>query len=157
MNPTRLSVALGSVATALLVGATEAFAEVCDKGAGGDSWMPEHGPVWLLNPVGWPFGLVLLLAGLVLAAVRSKWIGYAGAALIVSWIAVSIFVDLIPEHQVYRMQVEEGCKSLATDWAEVGVLALFALAYGWLGLRRHRVEARRIMAARKNDPAAQNV
>jgi hypothetical protein len=157
MNPTRLSVALGTVATVWLAGATEALTEACPRDAGGGSWKPDDGPVWLLNPVGWPVGPMLLLAGLVLAATRSKWVGYAGAALVVSWIAVGIFVDLIPQHQVYRMQVEQGCKSLATDWAEMGVLALFALAYGWLGLRRHRMEVRRIVAARQNASAAQNI
>ena len=152
----RLSVAPGCIAMALLVGVTQAFAEVCDKGKGGESWMPAHGPVWLLNPVGWPLGLIALVAGLALAATRSKWIGYGGAALLASFIAVHSG-ELVERHEIYRAQVEEGCRTLATDWADVGVLAVFALAYAWLGLRRHRIEVRRIMAARQDNAAAQNI
>jgi hypothetical protein len=157
MNSTRLSVVLGSLATAYLVGATEALAQVCDKGKGGDSWMLEHGAVWLLNPVGWPLGLIALLAWLLLAARGSKWFGYVGAALLVTWIATDVLIDLVPQHDVYRMQIKEGCRSVATDWADIGVLALFASAYGWLGLRRHRIEVKRIVAARRDEAAAQNV
>jgi hypothetical protein len=107
--------------------------------------VPEHGPVWLLNPVGWPIGIIALLVGLLLAARGAKWIGYGVAAFLVSQIAVGVFVDLLPQHAVYRMQVEEGCKSVATDWADIGLLALFAIAYGWLGFRRHRAEAADVM------------
>ena len=138
---TRLRFGLIAAATWL---PAEAFAEICDKGAGGDAWMPEHGPVWLLNPVGWPLGLIGLLLWFVLAARGPKWVGYAGTALLAAWIAISL-LDVMQQHDVYRMQVKEGCRSLTTDWAEVGLLTLFAIAYGWLGFRRHRAEAADVM------------
>jgi hypothetical protein len=122
----------------------EALAEICDKGKGGDSWTEAHGPVWLLNPVGWPLGMIGLLLWLVLAARGPKWIGYSGAALLAAWLAVGV-IDLVEQHAVYRMQVAEGCRTLATDWADMGLLALFAIAYGWLGFRRHRAEAADVM------------
>src|ERR1700741_748361 len=48
---------------------TPVFAELCDK-AVGESWQPEHGPVWLLNPLGFPLGLAVLTGVLV-------WVGVA--------------------------------------------------------------------------------
>jgi hypothetical protein len=118
-----------------------ALAEVCDK-AVGEAWRTGDGPVWLLNPVGWPIGILALLAGLLLAARGAKWIGYGVAAFLVAQIAVRLFID---GGEMYRAQLDEGCRSLATDWADMGLLALFAMAYGWLGLRRHRAEMARIV------------
>jgi hypothetical protein len=134
----------GLVAVAIWLPA-EALAEICDKGAGGDAWMPEHGPVWLLNPVGWPIGILALTIGLLLAARGAKWIGYGVAAFLVSQITLRVFVDLLPQHDVYRMQVEEGCVSVITDWADIGLVTIFAIAYGWLGFRRHRAEVADVM------------
>ena len=114
---------------------TAALAEICDKAVSED-WVSAHGPVWLLNPVGFPFGLSFLIASLVLVAVlRSRMLALVLIALTASSIAVAVTVDLIPQHEIYLMQVSEGCRSLATDWMDVGVLSAFAAALFWLARR----------------------
>lgn len=113
---------------------TPSYAEVCDK-AVGEGWRPEHGPVWLLNPLGGtPFTLLILTAGLFLARTFS-WVGYLGSAALVSFAAALVFFDVIPEHDIYLMQIREGCRSHRTDLMDLGLIAAFAFAYTWLGYR----------------------
>src|SRR5262249_44000752 len=63
-----------------LVTLSPAIAEVCDK-AVGDDWRPGDGPVWILNPVGWPIGSAVVIGGLFLAG-RLRWVGYLGASVL---------------------------------------------------------------------------
>jgi hypothetical protein len=127
--------AFTALATLLL--STPSYAEVCDKAAG-ESWRPEHGPVWLLNPVGGvPFTSLILVAGLFIAG-RYRWVGYLGSAILVAFAAVLAFADLIPEHDIYLMQVREGCRSHRADLMNLGLMTAFAVAYTWFGYRAHR-------------------
>jgi len=126
---------------ALLLVPTLAGAEVCDK-AVGESWRPADGPVWLLNPVGLPIAVTILVSGLVLVAVaRLRWFGYLGSAFLVLNAAVLVFADLVPEHDIYLAQIREGCRSYRTDLMDVGLMTIFAVAYGWLGHRAKRQPA----------------
>ncbi len=119
----------------LLAVSRPAFAEICDKAVGED-WRRAHGPVWLLNPVGFPFGMTILLVALVLVArAKRSWPGYVAAALAVASAASLALVDVIPDHDIYRMQVREGCRSFRTDVMQIALLVSFALAFGWLGFR----------------------
>ncbi len=115
---------------------TGADAEVCDK-VMGDHWRPEHGPAGRLGPLG-----ALLLVGGLLAAMRAPWIGYAGAALLVSYAALIMFVDVIPNHQAYQAAVREGCSSVALDVANAALYCFLAFAYWWLGYRADRAAVR---------------
>jgi len=126
-------------ATSTLMMITSAAAEVCDK-AVGEAWQAEHGPVWLLNPVGFPIGLTLLICGLALVAVtRNRWIGIVGAVLLLLYASALVFADLVPQHYVYIAQIREGCRSYRTDLMDLALIATFALAYVWLGHRgKHR-------------------
>jgi cell division protein FtsX len=142
MNSTRLSLALALIASALLVGATEALAHVCDTTIG-DAWRPEHGPVWLLNPVGWPVEAMVLLIGLLLAAKGPRWLGFGVAALIISLAAATVVLQLLPQPEIYRRELSEGCRSVVTGWADVGLMMLFAIATGWLAYRKYRVAVHR--------------
>jgi hypothetical protein len=110
-----------------------AHAEVCDKVVG-ESWRSADGPVWLLNPVGWP--LALLVSGLLLVSIfKLKWLGYVAAALLLLYVLVFFCVDWFPDHQVYRYAIKEGCRSYHTDLMDAALMFCFALAYAWLGYR----------------------
>jgi hypothetical protein len=136
LDPDELMRRLFATIFLVLTGFGPAAAEVCDKVVG-EGWQPSHGPVWLLNPVGFPVGLTILLAGLVLvAAVRSRWLGYSASGLVVLVGATLIFVHLMPEHDIYLASIKEGCRSYLTDVIDVALLLSFACAYAWLGHRR---------------------
>lgn len=109
-------------------------AEVCDK-ALGDSWRPSDGPVWLLNPVGWP--LALLVGGLAMVIFfRLPWLGYVGSAVLVLVLLVGFCIDRLSDTaHVYEMMVREGCRSQRTDLLNGLMLACFAVVYGLLGYR----------------------
>jgi hypothetical protein len=131
--------ALAACAVALLflaLALTSAGAEVCDK-AMGDHWQPEHGPAGRLGP-----GVALLLIGGLLAAMRLPWVGYVGAALLISYAALIMFVDVIPNHDMYRFQVREGCRSVALDVINTALYCFLAFAYWWLGYRTDRLAVR---------------
>jgi hypothetical protein len=133
---------LAILALALLILPTIANAEICDK-AVGDAWRREHGPVWLLNPVGFPFGLIFLAGTLILLAVVRiqwfQWLGYFVAALLLLGTFLLIVADLIPQHDIYMAQIREGCRSYRTDLMNVAVSVPLAAFYAWLGYRvRHR-------------------
>jgi hypothetical protein len=132
-------VRLATVAfTTTLVMLSPAVAEVCDK-AVGESWQPKDGPIWLLNPVGMPIAFIFLICGLVIVATtRLWWLGYVGSALLVANALALVFFDLIPEHEIYLAQIREGCRSYRTDLVNVGLMTIFAVAYGWLGHRAKR-------------------
>jgi hypothetical protein len=133
-----LSLHAGALLSALV--SSPAYAEVCDK-AVGDNWLPSHGPVWLLNPVGFPFGLTIFLAGLLAVAFfRLRWVGYLAGTLLLLLAAISVSVDLIPQHDSYLATLREGCASLLTDWMNVGLVGAFAVAYVWLGHRARHSE-----------------
>ena len=122
-------------ALALLSFRSAALAEVCDK-AVGESWYPSHGPVWLLNPLGFPFGLSALVTGLVMiAALRRPWLAYAGSMMLALYLASIAFADLIPEHEIYLAQIREGCRAYRTDLLDVGIVFVFAAMYLWIGRR----------------------
>jgi hypothetical protein len=125
-----------SVAVLLAFAPTSADAEVCDK-VMGDDWRREHGPAGRLGP----FSILILIAGL-LVAMKRPWIGYAGAALLVSYAALIMFVDLIPNHQAYQAAVREGCSSVALDVTNAALCCFLAFAYWWLGYRTDRAAVR---------------
>jgi hypothetical protein len=135
----------GVVATlaviAIIALLTAASAEVCDK-AVGDDWRSEHGPVWLLNPVGFPVDLTLLIGGLALVRItRQRWLGYVALGLI----ALSIYghlYDVILQHQVYQFELSEGCRSVATDLLNVVLLIAFFGAFFWLDGALNRLPRR---------------
>jgi hypothetical protein len=121
----------------LALALTSAEAHVCDT-LMGDDWRPEHGPAGRLGPL----GALVLIAGL-LAAMTRPWIGYVGAALLVSCAALILFVDgAIPNGQVYQAAVREGCRSVALDVINAGLYCLLAFAYWWLGYRTDRAAVR---------------
>jgi hypothetical protein len=120
---------------------TTASAEICDK-AVGEAWRSEHGPVWLLNPVGFPLGLTNLVGGLILLAVVRvqwlQWFGYGVSALLVLGNISLVLADLIPQHDIYLAQIREGCRSYRTDLMSMGLTLAFAVIYAWLGYRVRR-------------------
>ncbi|HKY88250.1 MAG TPA: hypothetical protein VJL90_15945 [Pseudorhodoplanes sp.] len=123
---------------ALSLWTNAALAEVCDKAAGGENWRQDHGPVWLLNPVGGiPYTLLILILGLLLAK-RFRWIGYVAAFMLAANAAILIFADLVPEHDIYLMQIREGCRSYRTDLMNLGLISIFVIAYAWFGYRAAR-------------------
>jgi hypothetical protein len=130
-------------APVLLSGTTLARAEVCDKVVG-EAWLPGDGPVWLLNPVGFPTGLVLLLGGLALLLILGlRWIGCLGSALLLFAATMMVSFDLIPQHEIYLAAVREGCRSYRTDLMNVGLYVALAAAYAWLAHRvRQKVASR---------------
>jgi hypothetical protein len=103
-----------------------------------ESWRASDGPVWLLNPVGWP--LALLVGGLVLTALLPvRWLGYAAAAIVALLLAVGFLLDRLPDaNHIYDLMVREGCRSQRTDLWNSLVLACFALAYGLVGYWKQR-------------------
>ena len=111
---------------------TGADAEVCDKFMG-DHWRPEDGPAGRLGP-----GVALLLLGGLLAAMRLPWVGYVGAALLISYAALLMFVG----HPLYQDAVREGCISVALDVINAGLYCFLAFAYWWLGYRTDRSAVR---------------
>jgi hypothetical protein len=117
---------------------TPALAEVCDK-AVGEGWMPSHGPVWLFNPVGFPFALAFLIGWLVLAAMsKHSWSGFTGAVVISLLLALDVADRMLPDKQaieMWLMMLREGCVSTRTRLMDTGALAVFALAYAFLGFR----------------------
>jgi hypothetical protein len=116
---------------------TSAGAEVCDK-LMGDDWRSEHGPAGRLGP----FGALVLIGGLA-AAMKLPWVGYLGAALLVSYAALILFVEgAIPNDHVYQAAVREGCRSVALDVINAGLYCLVAFAYWWLGYRTDRAAVR---------------
>jgi hypothetical protein len=147
-GPSQRSSRVGKLMThvlLLLTLPTPVLGEVCDK-AVGESWLPEHGPVWLLNPVGFPFALVVLIGWLVLAGMsKSVWPGIIGAALLSLPVALGVADALTPDTEASDMwlaMLKEGCVSTRTQLMGTGVAAVFALAYALLGLRAryHRAE-----------------
>jgi hypothetical protein len=115
---------------------TSAEAEVCDKLMGGD-WRREQGAPGRLGMLG-----TLVLLGGLLAAMKRPWIGYAGAALLVSYVALILVVDVIVNHQAYQAAVREGCRSVALDVIDAGFYCLLAFAYWRLGYRADRAAVR---------------
>src|SRR5262245_2146813 len=98
------------VVGALMLSPTVATAEVCDK-AVGEWWQAANGPVWLLNEGGFPIDLTILLAGLVLLMVaRVRWVGYVVSAVLLFVAAVTVFADLVPQHDSHLMEIREGCR-----------------------------------------------
>jgi hypothetical protein len=123
---------------ALLSIPTLASAEVCDKVVG-ESWRTADGPVWLLNPSGFPFGLLFLAVVFVLVvAVKLWWLAYAVSALLVLGDVLYVLVDLIPDHDIYRAAIYEGCRSYRADLMDVGLRLLLAVTFIWLGYRAGR-------------------
>jgi hypothetical protein len=118
-----------------------ANAEICDK-AVGETWRSEDGPVWLLNPVGFPSALTILIGGLILLAMakarRFQWFGYVVSAFLVLIAAIAVSADLIPQHDIYLAQIREGCRSYRTDLMNVALFLAFALMYAWQGYRIRR-------------------
>lgn len=112
----------GLVAILSLLRVGPAVAEVCDKVVG-EEWRPEHGPVWLLAPIGfpiWPVAFLLVMA----TAVRRRWtkvlwLGALSALLV----AVPAGVSGLEGDDVRRFAEIEGCVSQVTTWANV-LLAL---------------------------------
>jgi hypothetical protein len=132
------AIARASILGTALAVPSRAVAEVCDKVVG-ESWSPQHGPVWLLHPVGFPLGLTAIVSGLIIAALlRRAWLAYLGAVQLAIYGGIAVFADLIPQPEVYRSALKEGCRSVSTDIAEVALVALFALAYVWVGRRTRR-------------------
>ena len=117
----------------LLFAPALASAEVCDK-AVGEGWRSENGPVWLLNPNGFPIGLAILIGGLVLVvATKLRWFAYLVSAFLVFSAGGIVFADLVPGHDIYLAQIREGCRSYQTDLMDVGLIITFGFAYAWLG------------------------
>jgi hypothetical protein len=118
--------------------AAPASAEVCDK-AVGETWQPNDGPVWLLNPVGFPYALLFFLGLLVLLVITRfrwlRWLAYAVSSFLVLGAALLLFADLIPQHEIYLMQVQEGCRSYRTDLMGLVVSLALAACFIWLGHR----------------------
>ena len=114
------------------------LAEVCDK-AVGDRWMPGDGPVWLLNPTGFPWGLAVLTGGLILAGVaKGSLPAFTGAAFVWLYVVMGVASALVPDKDANAMWLamqSEGCVSTRTELMNTGVLAAFALAYMILGFR----------------------
>src|SRR5205807_5307361 len=132
--PKALHRGLAAVPWTLLI-SSAAVAEVCDKTVG-ERWQPEDGPIWLLNPVGFPLGLALLICGVVaVAIVGRRSIGYLGAALLMSIAAAGVFADLVSEHDIYLAQIREACRSYQTDLMDVALITAFAFGCGWVGYR----------------------
>ena len=122
------------ISFALVTFASPVAAEVCDK-ALGESWRQSDGPVWMLNPVGFPIGLTILIATLALLVItKSDWSAYVAAGLAMSFAALGIW-DMIEDHFVYQAEIREGCRSIRTDIMQFALLTAFAAAYGWLGYR----------------------
>jgi hypothetical protein len=125
----------GAVFLLMLAAQTPAVAEVCDK-AVGDSWRLEDGPVWFLNPTGFPTGLTILIGFLLVVTIaKRRWLAYLMSSVVIIAAAIAIFADLLPQHAIYLAQLREGCRSLPTDLLDVGILILFALLYVWMGHR----------------------
>jgi hypothetical protein len=121
----------------MIAGCGPAIAEVCDK-AVGESWLPEHGPVWLFNPIGWPTGLTLIVVGFGLAAIfKSRWLAYLISALLASG-AVLAGLDLIQRHDVYLSEIREGCRSVPTDLMDAAILLVLAAVFALFGYRMVR-------------------
>ena len=111
-----------------------ALAEVCDK-AVGESWMPKDGPVWILNPAGFPSAIVFAtLTFLLVLATKSRVVGILAAALAMSYAAIHI-LDVVENHPVYQAMLREGCRSIATDLLQIGIYTTFATLVSWLGYR----------------------
>ena len=118
----------------LLTLPSPAFADVCDK-AVGESWMPEDGPVWILNPAGFPSGIVFFtLMVLLVLATKSRVVGILAAALAISYAAIHI-LDVVENHPVYRAMIREGCRSIPTDLIQIAIFTTFAALVSWLGVR----------------------
>ncbi len=121
-----------------------ASAEVCDK-AVGNSWRVVNGPVWLLNPPGFPFGAMMLVSALLVVFVtRKAMLAYIAAGLALLSGMVILAADVIPQHDVYLSELREGCRSVRTDLADVAILAAFVLVCASLGLRFRRHNAKAI-------------
>jgi hypothetical protein len=111
---------------------TPVFAELCDK-AVGESWRPEHGPVWLLNPVGFPIGLAVLTGVLVWVGVaKSGWPGFICASLILGIVAIGLMPTNDPD-PMWLSLLKEGCISERANLMNTYVLVAFAFAYAFLG------------------------
>ena len=136
MSPTIAPRLIAASLAWTLVTLSPAIAEVCDK-AVGDDWRPGDGPVWILNPVGWPIGSAVVIGGLFLAG-RLRWVGYLGASVLMLAAIALLFADLIPQHDIYLAEIREGCRSLRTDLMDLGFLIVAAAAYGFLGYRAGR-------------------
>jgi hypothetical protein len=141
--------ALNVVACALLAFPTAAAAEICDK-AVGEAWRSEQGAVWLLNPVGFPYALTGLVAGLIpLLIVKApwlQWLGFAVSAVLVVIAVIVVTGDLIPQHDIYLAQVREGCRSNRTDLMNVGLMLAIGVSYAWMGYRLRRRAASGLLA-----------
>jgi hypothetical protein len=111
---------------------TPVFAELCDK-AVGENWGPEHGPVWLLNPVGFPTGLAVLTGVLVWVGVaKSGWPGFVCASLILVIVAIG-FIPTNDPDPMWLALFKEGCISERTNLMNTYVLVVFGFAYAFLG------------------------
>ncbi|HKA74997.1 MAG TPA: hypothetical protein VKE26_24545 [Xanthobacteraceae bacterium] len=125
-------------AVCVLAVPTLANAEVCDKVVG-ENWRTADGPVWLLNPSGFPLGLVMLIGCLVLVlAARLWWLGLAVSALLASGSLLYVLVDLLPDQDIYRAARYEGCRSYQTDLLDLGLRLFLAVVFAWLGYRARR-------------------
>ena len=128
---------LGQTALSLLMIAlpTSVLAEVCDK-AVGESWSPSDGPVWLLNPIGWP--LAFIVGGLIVVFVfRLRWVGYAVSAILALYLLLGFYLDSLPDPAHFaEMMLREGCRSRLTDLLTDLAVACFAALYGLLGYWR---------------------
>jgi hypothetical protein len=125
-------------ATLVLFFLPPAHAEVCDK-AVGESWRPADRPVWLLNPAGWPIAFAVLIGGMIVVDfLKLRWVGYLVSGLLVIYVVVLVFADLIPQHYIYQQEVREGCRSFKADLADAALMLFFAGSYAWLGYRAKR-------------------
>jgi hypothetical protein len=111
-----------------------ALAEVWDKVVA-DHWRPQDGPAWMPDlATSVPIGFILVGGLAIVAVLKLRWLGYCATAILLLMMAVML-ADIIQADDVYKAAASEGCRSLATDLLNIGMLGASALAYLWLGHR----------------------
>jgi hypothetical protein len=139
----QLPLRVGELVLLFLSIPTPVFGELCDK-AVGESWLPEHGPVWLLNPVGFPTGLAVLTGVLVWVGIaKGGWPGFICASLILVIVAIGLMPVDDPD-PMWLALLKEGCFSERANLMNTYVLIVFALAYAFLGFRARKRRAKTV-------------
>lgn len=116
-----------------LVATGPVAAEVCDKLVG-EAWTPDHGPVWLLAPIGFPF-LHAAVAVVTVVAVWRRWTAVLAIAAACALLDAGLTGFGLETRDVHRAALREGCLSEATLRADVVLLLVAAALLAYLARR----------------------